>query len=241
MLHTKTGFRPSYRDARIAQTGADKHASTQRSRSLRTLLLCIAVRAQSLLQSAEDATAPRLDFLPGVGGQHPRPDSRLFSQDFSSLRLLHVSPSGSVHPEIGQASLQPSPSLTKVFAAAQASVASIPFIGKITIALQFLFVQRRGSADKNNKYTQAAGQTVEKLAERAADGRWAHGQNLEPQSHCHISGPRRNTAAQPYQLRTPGLPGTTGGPRLNRSVDPDLNTTPQFIPRLRHQGCRAFS
>ena len=54
----------------------------------------------------------------------------------------------------------------------QASVASIPFIGKITIALQFLFVQRRGSADKNNKYTQAAGQTVEKLAERAADDRW---------------------------------------------------------------------
>ena len=50
-------------------------------------------------------------------------------------------------------------------------MASIPFIGKITIALQFLFVMRRGSADKNNKYTQAAGQTVEKLAERAADDR----------------------------------------------------------------------
>ena len=64
--------------------------------------------------------------------------------------------------------------LHRIWCLLQASVASIPFIGKITIALQFLFVQRRGSADKNNRYTQAAGQTVEKLAERAADDRRAH-------------------------------------------------------------------
>jgi 1-acyl-sn-glycerol-3-phosphate acyltransferase len=54
---------------------------------------------------------------------------------------------------------------------AKASVAHLPFIGAITVALQFLFVQRRGSADKTNRYTQAAGQTVEKMAERAADRR----------------------------------------------------------------------
>ena len=53
----------------------------------------------------------------------------------------------------------------------QASVASIPFIGAIAVALQFLFVQRRGSADKTNKHTQGAGKTVEKIGERAADGR----------------------------------------------------------------------
>ena len=53
----------------------------------------------------------------------------------------------------------------------QASVASLPFIGTITVALQFLFVQRRGSADKNNRHTQEAGHTVEKLTERAADPR----------------------------------------------------------------------
>jgi hypothetical protein len=53
----------------------------------------------------------------------------------------------------------------------QASVAGIPFIGAIAVALQFLFVQRRGSADKTNKHTQGAGKTVEKIGERAADGR----------------------------------------------------------------------
>lgn len=56
---------------------------------------------------------------------------------------------------------------------AKASVAHLPFIGAITVALQFLFVQRRGSADKTNRYTQAAGQTVEKMADRAADRRCA--------------------------------------------------------------------
>jgi len=83
-----------------------------------------------------------------------------------------------VHPEVERASPLTFLSLAEVCFVVQASVAGIPFIGKITIALQFLFVQRRGSADKNNKYTQAAGQTVEKLAERAADDRWCPGQNL---------------------------------------------------------------
>ena len=50
-------------------------------------------------------------------------------------------------------------------------MASLPFIGTITVALQFLFVQRRGSADKNNRHTQDGGHTVEKLTERAADPR----------------------------------------------------------------------
>lgn len=54
---------------------------------------------------------------------------------------------------------------------AKASIANIPFIGTITVALQFLFVTRRGSADVTNRYTQATGQTVEKMAERAADRR----------------------------------------------------------------------
>jgi hypothetical protein len=53
----------------------------------------------------------------------------------------------------------------------QAPVASIPFIGAIAVALQFLFVQRRGSADKTNKHTQMAGKTVEKISARAADRR----------------------------------------------------------------------
>ena len=56
---------------------------------------------------------------------------------------------------------------------AKASIANLPVIGTITVALQFLFVQRRGSADKTNRHTQAAGRTVEKLAERAADTRRA--------------------------------------------------------------------
>ena len=54
---------------------------------------------------------------------------------------------------------------------AKASVANLPFIGAITVALQFLFVQRRGSGDKTNRFTQAAGQTIERMADRAADGR----------------------------------------------------------------------
>ena len=57
---------------------------------------------------------------------------------------------------------------------AKASIANIPFIGAITVALQFLFVNRRGSADVTNRYTQAAGQAVEKMAERAADHRQVH-------------------------------------------------------------------
>lgn len=65
---------------------------------------------------------------------------------------------------------------------AKASVANLPFIGAITVALQFLFVQRRGSADKTNKHTQAAGQTVEKMAERAADRRSA-AENLPRPAH----------------------------------------------------------
>ena len=71
-----------------------------------------------------------------------------------------------------------------VWCVLQASVASIPFIGKITIALQFLFVQRRGSADKNNRYTQAAGQTVEKLTERAADDRCGNALDLSLTPHA---------------------------------------------------------
>lgn len=53
----------------------------------------------------------------------------------------------------------------------QASVASIPFIGAIAVALQFLFVQRRGSADKTNKHTQLAGKAIEKIGARAVDSR----------------------------------------------------------------------
>jgi lysophosphatidylcholine acyltransferase/lyso-PAF acetyltransferase len=55
---------------------------------------------------------------------------------------------------------------------AKASVAGIPFVGAIAVALQFLFVQRRGSADARNKHTQLAGKTVEKIAARAADDRF---------------------------------------------------------------------
>lgn len=55
---------------------------------------------------------------------------------------------------------------------AKASVANIPFIGAIAVALQFLFVQRRGSADSRNKHTQLAGKTIEKIGARAVDSRW---------------------------------------------------------------------
>lgn len=52
-----------------------------------------------------------------------------------------------------------------------ASVANIPFIGAIAVALQFLFVQRRGGMDARNKHTQLAGRTVDKIAARSLDNR----------------------------------------------------------------------
>lgn len=55
---------------------------------------------------------------------------------------------------------------------AKASVADIPFIGPIAVALQFLFVRRRGSSDAKNKHTQLAGRTVDKIAERSQDSRF---------------------------------------------------------------------
>lgn len=55
---------------------------------------------------------------------------------------------------------------------AKAAVADLPFIGPIAVALQFLFVLRRGSHDVRNKHTQLAGKTVEKIAARAGDSRF---------------------------------------------------------------------
>mmetsp|Transcript_6129 Transcript_6129/g.17582 ORF Transcript_6129/g.17582 Transcript_6129/m.17582 type:complete len:410 (+) Transcript_6129:361-1590(+) len=55
---------------------------------------------------------------------------------------------------------------------AKASVANIPFIGAIAVALQFLFVQRRGGMDARNKHTQLAGRTVDKIAARSLDNRF---------------------------------------------------------------------
>jgi 1-acyl-sn-glycerol-3-phosphate acyltransferase len=66
--------------------------------------------------------------------------------------------------------------MTHIFAlsgVAKASVADIPFIGAIALALQFLFVQRRGGTDAKNKYTQTAGSTVDKISERSQDCRCA--------------------------------------------------------------------
>lgn len=65
--------------------------------------------------------------------------------------------------------------MTHIFAlsgVAKASVADIPFIGAIALALQFLFVQRRGGTDAKNKYTQTAGSTVDKISERSQDCRY---------------------------------------------------------------------
>lgn len=54
-------------------------------------------------------------------------------------------------------------------------MANIPFIGPIAVALQFLFVQRRGGNDARNKHTQLAGRTVDKIAARSLDSRWILG------------------------------------------------------------------
>lgn len=71
---------------------------------------------------------------------------------------------------------------------AKASVAGIPFVGAIAVALQFLFVQRRGSADARNKHTQLAGKTVEKIATRAADSRWASARSSSVAHPCCRTG-----------------------------------------------------
>jgi 1-acyl-sn-glycerol-3-phosphate acyltransferase len=57
---------------------------------------------------------------------------------------------------------------------AKASVASIPCFGVFAIALQFLFVRRRGTSDVANKHS-VVGHATEKIAERAADPRQVTG------------------------------------------------------------------
>jgi len=53
---------------------------------------------------------------------------------------------------------------------AKASVASMPFFGVATRALQFLFILRRGTTDEQNRHV-FSGNPVEKIAERAVDSR----------------------------------------------------------------------
>ena len=55
----------------------------------------------------------------------------------------------------------------------QASVADLPFFGTFTRALQFLFVERKGTTDMHNKHS-VSGNTTLRIGERAADPRWEH-------------------------------------------------------------------
>lgn len=64
--------------------------------------------------------------------------------------------------------------LASVFAPtgiAKASVASMPFFGVATRALQFLFILRRGTTDEQNRHV-FSGNPIEKIAERAVDSRY---------------------------------------------------------------------
>ena len=67
----------------------------------------------------------------------------------------------------------------------QASVADLPFFGTFTRALQFLFVERKGTTDMHNKHS-VSGNTTLRIGKRAADPRcgttaWALGLSSEQQ------------------------------------------------------------
>lgn len=55
---------------------------------------------------------------------------------------------------------------------AKAGIALIPFINRFAIALQFIFIKRKDTHDKHNKYTFNGKDTVQCISQRASDPRY---------------------------------------------------------------------
>lgn len=76
-------------------------------------------------------------------------------------------------------------SLIPLSGVAKAGVANLPFIGAFARAMQWLFVERRGSSDHANAHT-VKGDAVEAIQARVADEGWVGPKGLGGKGEFNI-------------------------------------------------------